>query len=131
MRQRFRILLVLVVAAALVLGACSGSLLGKPKSTPTPTPIKDGSSTGIYVRSDSVWSYDTRAAAPTPTPKPSPVGTIVVGGNPTCIPGDECWPTPTPTPTVIKKPTIALPTIVLPTPTPTVVKKPTIVANVT
>jgi hypothetical protein len=68
MRQRFRILLVLVVAAALVLGACSGSLLGKPKSTPTP-----------------------------PTPKPSPVGTIVVGGNPTCIPGDECWPTPTPT----------------------------------
>ena len=86
MRQRFRILLVLVVAAALVLGACSGSLLGKPKSTPTP-----------------------------PTPKPSPVGTIVVGGNPTCIPGDECWPTPSPTPT----PTPTATPSPTPTPTPT------------
>lgn len=96
-----------------------------PTPTPTKTPLALTPS-GVGTVTGPPTALD-GGAAPTPTPKPSPVGTIVVGGNPTCIPGDECWPTPTPT--VVKKPTIVanVTPITLPTPTstPTATPSPT------
>jgi len=100
-----------------------------PTPTPTKTPLALTPS-GISTVTGPSTALDggpapTPTPTKTPTPKPSPVGTTLVGGNPTCIPGDECWPTPTPT--VVKKPTIVanVTPITLPTPTPTATPTPT------